>query len=157
MNKTLYTLFALLLVSCEAPPAWEPGNSALRIWTVDDKTWEAISVACDRWGVVGVECLRSTNRSNTNVHVLLRDVPIGRAEAYADGTPGWDLLWHYEIHFEPQLFDKPLEYVYGLATHEFGHLLGSWGHVAEGPAVMTATPSSDVPTTIDLDSLPFEF
>lgn len=162
MTKTHNILVCLVLLfampGCQAPPIWEPGNDPIRVWAQDEVVWNAVVIACERWGIIeGFGCMR-TSRGSSDVEVVTGDV-IG-AVAVSDAWKRWDGVWDYRVTLDYTLTDFTIkdaeERLLLSMTHEIGHLLGMWFHLEEGPAVMEAWPSSSVPTTLDLEALPFE-
>jgi hypothetical protein len=146
--------------ACDPPPAWQPGDAPLRVWTSQPEAWDAVEAACSRWGFTGLTCVPAKDRDDADVEVEVVD----RSQQKSSGTGGETdysiglTRWHYETRLTRDLFTKPhvngQELVRAVMTHEFGHLLGMWEHLPDGEqAIMTPSCGPYVITQLDMDYL----
>jgi hypothetical protein len=162
VHSALVVLAIVLAAACEPLPAWIPGDAPLPIWVPPDQggVWLITLEGCDAWRATGLECVREERRSDAVVEVIMGDAT---GTAAADSTYAWQIdgHWEYEVTVDPNTMRAAASgnsaYARTVLAHEIGHLLGIWGHLEEGPALMTAGTSAPGPTALDFAALPFSY
>jgi hypothetical protein len=153
MRVVLVVAVALSAAACEPPPAWQPGDAPLAIYTDDDQVWAAMEAGCAAWDMTGLRCERVAY-DDAKV-IARRGEPSPGAAATTRTrvqTDDLSIEWGYFVIIGEHTLAIPGQ-AEKSAAHEVGHLIGIRGHLADGPALMTGPSSSPVPTTADLDAL----
>lgn len=152
MKPSALIILALAFSACTAPPGWEPGNQPMHVWAATDEAWELAQVACDRWAMTGLTCVREADRDQADLAWRIGHPSCAGEGCGALTTRDQGILGGWQYH-TAILEGRPLEETRQTAAHEMGHVLGIWDHLHEGGVLMNPAAESPVPTSADLDAL----
>lgn len=160
MRALILAFFVISLAACFPPPAWEPGQSWLRVYAPDDLAWSMFEDGGALWERTGLEIQRVTSPKGADVEVYIEDIGAANAEVeYRPGFGGWEYVVNIHPRNAARMFsgdDKEVAYAIATVGHEVGHLLGIWEHLPVGSgALMAPSCESLVPTWADYTALPF--
>lgn len=156
------SLLAALLVACSPPPAWQPGDAPLRVWTHEPDVAALVEGACAEWSMTTLRCELVTGLDDYDVAITTEDRAhmTGPTSAQTTFTPGMD-GWHYSTRMRADWRAWHPVDRHAVMVHEIGHLLGFWPDAAHGVddgghlpmGVMQADNNAPTVTTADLDAL----